>query len=151
LTSAEAAATHLAGIATLSHRGTSVNIATKPVGRCANYLGALFLIGQLFGFSYTAKSAEFNPLRPADTSSPRATLQGFVETMDEIYLGMTEVLKSYAASNRVYLSPEERRKQLAILSNGFKAARALDTSQILPVLKDTVAIERVLQLKEILD
>jgi hypothetical protein len=44
--------------------------------------------------------------------------------MDEIYLGMTEVIKSYVASNRLYLSPEERRNQLAILSNGFKAARA---------------------------
>src|SRR5271156_2534747 len=123
----------------------------KPVGRRANYLGAAVLIGLLFGFSNAATSADINPLRPADTSSPRATLQGFVETMDEIYLGMTEVIKSYAASNRLYLSPQERRNQLAILPNGFKAARALDTSQILPVLKDTVPIERVLQLKEILD
>jgi MscS family membrane protein len=31
------------------------------------------------------------------------------------------------------------------------AARSLDTSQILPVLRDTVAVERVLQLKEVLD
>src|SRR5271155_1696469 len=122
----------------------------KPVVHFANCLSAAILI-LLFGFSNAATSADINPLRPADTSSPRATLQGFVETMDEIYLGMTEVIKSYAASNRLYLSPQERRNQLAILPNGFKAARALDTSQILPVLKDTVPIERVLQLKEILD
>ena len=128
-----------------------MNIRTKSIGCCATHLGAAVLVGLILGFSYAAKSAELNSLRPADTSSPRATLQGFVQTMDEIYLGMVEVLKSYAASNRLYLSPEERRNQLAILSSGLKAARALDTSQILPVLRDTVTIERVLQLKEILD
>lgn len=121
-----------------------MDIATKPVERWVNYIGAAVLIGLLFGFSYAAKSADINPLRPADTSSPRATLQSFVETMDDIYLHMAEVLKSYAASGRLYLSPEERRNQIAVLSNGLKAARALDTSQILPVLRDTVTIERVL-------
>ena len=49
--------------------------------------------------------------------------------MDDIYLNMAEILKSYAASGRLYLSPEERRNHLAVLSNGFKAVRALDTPQ----------------------
>jgi MscS family membrane protein len=124
---------------------------TKPVGCHANNLGAAVLIILLFGFSCAAKSADLNPLRPADTSSPRGTLQGFVETVDEIYLHMTDVLKSYAPSNRLYLTSEERRNQLAILSKGLNAARSLDTSQILPVLRDTVAVERAIQLKEILD
>lgn len=128
-----------------------MNISKKPENRRANYLGAAVLVGLLFGFSYAAKSTDINPLRPADTSSPRGTLQSFVETMDDIYLHMAEVIKSYAASGRLYLSPEERRNQIAVLSNGFKAARALDTSQILPVLRDTVTIERMLQLKEIFD
>ena len=51
-----------------------MNIGTKPGGRRVNYLGAAVLIGLLFGFSYAAKSADINPLRPADTSSPTATL-----------------------------------------------------------------------------
>ncbi len=71
--------------------------------------------------------------------------------MDELYLQTENLLKIYAASNRLYLTPEERRSQLAILSKGLNATRSLDTSQILPVLKDTVAIERAIQLKEILD
>ena len=121
------------------------------VARYANHLRIAVVIVLMFAFSNTANTTDVNPLRPADTSSPRATLQGFVEVMDEIYLGITDVIKSYAASNRLYLSPEERRNQLALFSNGLKAARALDTSQILPVLRDTVAIERILQLKEILD
>ncbi len=121
------------------------------VARCANHLCIAVVFVTMFAFARTANTADVNPLRPADTSSPRATLQGFVEVMDEIYLGMTDVLKSYAASNRLYLSPEERRNQLAILSKGLNAARSLDTSQILPVLRETVAVERLLQLKEILD
>jgi MscS family membrane protein len=92
-----------------------VNIGTKPGGRRANYLGAALLVGLLFGFSHAAKSTDINPLRPADTSSPRGTLQSFVETMDDIYLHTAEVLKSYAASGRLYLSPEERRNQIAAL------------------------------------
>jgi MscS family membrane protein len=122
----------------------------KPVVHFANCLAAAILI-LLFGFSNVSKAADANPLRPADTSSPRATLQGFVKTIDEIYLQMTDVLKSYAASNRLYLSPDERRNQLTALSNGLKAVKLLDTSRISPVLRDAVAVERAIQLKEILD
>ena len=125
-------------------------MSVKPAVCVANCLGAAILV-LLFGFSNAAISADVNPLRPADTSSPKATLQGFVETIDELYLHMADLLKSYAASNRLYLTPEERRNQIAILTRGVNAARSLDTSQILPVLRDTVAVERVLQLKEILD
>jgi hypothetical protein len=43
--------------------------------------------------SSVANAAEINPLRPVDTSSPRATLQGFAATMDDIYLGMKALLQ----------------------------------------------------------
>ena len=122
----------------------------KSVTLFANSLiTSLFII--LFGFSNPAEAADVSPLRPVDESSPRATLQGFIETIDEAYLGMADLMKSYAASNRLYLSAQERKRQFEILSNGTKAVQFLDTSRISPVLKDTVAIERALQLKEILD
>jgi MscS family membrane protein len=109
------------------------------------------LLALIFAFSNVANAADDNPLRPVDTSSPRATLQGFVETIDELYTRMTGLLKSYAASDRLYLTREERRFQFATLSKAVDAIRSLDTSQVLPVLRDTVAIERGIQLKEILD
>ena len=57
----------------------------QPIGHRANHLvESAILIGLLFGFAYAAKAADPNPLRPADTYSPRATLQGFVETMTSI-------------------------------------------------------------------
>ena len=122
----------------------------KSVTHFANGLITAFFI-LVFGFSNSTTAADVNPLRPVDASSPRATLQGFIATIDEAYLGMTDFLKSYAASNRLYLSAGERKRQLEILSNGTKAVQFLDTSRISPVLKDTVAVERALQLKEILD
>ena len=71
--------------------------------------------------------------------------------MDQTYRGMADILKSYAGSDRLYLSPEERRSQTQVLLSGLKAGQFLDTSGISPVLRNTVTIERLLQLKEILD
>src|SRR5438876_4299011 len=122
-----------------------------PFARCASYLHIVLLIELIFVFSNPANTAEVNPLRPVDTSSPRATLQGFVGTMDEIYRGMKDILQNYATSQRLYLTPDERRKQVEALSTASKAIKVLDLSDIPPVLRDTVAPERAIQLKEILD
>ncbi len=93
-----------------------------PFARYASYLSIVLLIELIFVFSNMANAADVNPLRPVDTSSPRATLQGFVGTMDEIYRGMKDVLQEYAASQRLYPTPDERRKQVEALST---AARRL--------------------------
>jgi MscS family membrane protein len=119
--------------------------------RRASYLCIASLIELIFVLSNVANTADVNPLRPVDTSSPRATLQSFVVTMDEIYLGMRDVLQEYAASQRLYLTPDERRKQLEVLSTAAKAIEVLDLSGIPPILRDTVALERAIQLKEIFD
>jgi MscS family membrane protein len=101
--------------------------------------------------SRAAHAADIDPLRPVDTSSPRSTLQGFITTVDEVYLGNKDVLKEYAASDRLYLTAEERRRQFEALSLVRKAIKTLDLSDVPPVLRDTTAPERGLQLKEILD
>src|SRR5438128_522771 len=119
--------------------------------RHASYLRIALLIELIFVLSNAANTAEVNPLRPVDTSSPRATLQGFVGTMDEIYRGMRDFLQEYVASQRLYPTPDERRKQVEALSTASKAIKVLDLSDIPPVLRDTVAPERAIQLKEILD
>src|SRR5437867_7829363 len=119
--------------------------------RYVSYLRIALLIELIFVRSNAANTAEVNPLRPVDTSSPRATLQGFVGTMDEIYRGMKDFLQEYAASQRLYPTPDERRRQFEALSTAKKAIKVLDLSDIPPVLRDTVAPERAIQLKEILD
>jgi MscS family membrane protein len=63
-----------------------------------------------FAFTNTTNAADVNPLRPVDTSSPRATMQNFVETVDEIYRGIKDVMQNYAASGRLYLTPRRTKK-----------------------------------------
>jgi MscS family membrane protein len=119
----------------------------KPIRCCATAMLAALLIN----LASAASAADDNPLRPPDASSPRATLQGFIAAMDDIYRRMGVLLANYADSNRLYLSRGERRDQLAALREAPKVLRYLDLSGIPPVLKDTVSIERAIQLKEILD
>src|SRR6516225_12059189 len=96
-------------------------------------------------------AAQPEPLRPVDTSSPRATLEGFVTTVDQLYSATTDVLQEYEASQRLFLTTAERRSQFEALSLAPKAIKVLDLSDVPPVLRDTVGPERALQLKEILD
>jgi MscS family membrane protein len=117
----------------------------------ATYLSAALLIGSILAFSNAANAAEVNPLRPVDTASPRETLQDFVVTVDGIYLGLKNILQEYAASQRLYLTSDERRRQVETLSAAAKAIKVLDLSDIPPVVQQTVAAERAIQLKEILD
>jgi MscS family membrane protein len=123
----------------------------NPILRLANCLGLTVLVGLLLCFPCLANVADPNPLSPLDTSSPRATLQGFIETVDGIYAGLTDVLEEYAKSGRLYPTAALRQKQIDLFRHAPKAIRALDTSGIPPVLMDTIPVERLLQLKEILD
>ena len=66
------------------------------------------------------------PLRPADTSSPRATIQSFIENVDKAYLRTFGFLKSYAASDRLFLNASERGMQLENKKNLSKAIQCLD-------------------------
>ena len=115
------------------------------------HLSIGLLIASSCAFSNAAEAAEVNPLRPVDTASPRETLQDFAVTMDGIYRGTKDILQEYAASQRLYLTSDERRRRVAVLSAAAKAIRVLDLSDIPPVLQQTVAAERAIQLKEILD
>jgi MscS family membrane protein len=101
--------------------------------------------------SAAAHAADSNPLQPPDTSSPRATLQGFIESTDKIYRAVASALESYLASGRLYLGAEEREKHKTGFVHASNATRYLDVSDVPPVLMDIVAMERLLQLKEILD
>ena len=109
------------------------------------------LIAALLGLTPAAHATDANPLRPPDTSSPRATLQGFIESTDNVYRNVTSALEAYLASERLYLGAEEREKHKNGFLHASNAIRYLDLSDVPPVLMETVAMERILQLKEILD
>jgi MscS family membrane protein len=115
------------------------------------WLCAAMLLAVLLGIACAAHAADKDALRPADTSSPRTTLEGFIETTDHLYRQLTDVLTDYASSGRLYLSPEQRRTQAGVFKDAPMAIRFLDLSDIPPVLRDTVSVERLIQLKEIFD
>ena len=113
--------------------------------------GTALLITILFAVPGSAETANPNPLRPIDTSSPRATFQGLVEDIDKGYLRSTEALKTYTASDRLYLNSVERQSVAENQRNWSETIKYLDLSGIPPILKDIVAPGRLIQLKEILD
>lgn len=82
-----------------------------------------------------AIAPEQNPLRPPDTSSPRATLQSLFLNLERAYA---------AAQSRAWPKPETR----TLLR---RALRTLDLSETPTTLADDIGIEAALQLKEIID
>jgi MscS family membrane protein len=99
----------------------------------------------------TAFAGGANPLQPIDTSSPRATLQGFLETANKSYAIRTGLLQSYFASGRLYLSTEEIAALQDSLIHLEAAERTLDLSELPPATVRESSRRLVLQLKEILD
>jgi len=121
----------------------------KPVGLRAKSLGIALAL--LCGLSSAAIAADVKPLRPPDTSSPRGTIEGFIKTVDDIYVTGVDVFGEYAASDRLYLNAEERQKEASILQSIPTVVQFLDLSRIAPDIKISIGVERALQLKEILD
>src|SRR3954463_8788801 len=120
--------------------------------RCLASLFACVLLGGLVmsGFAAGAE-ADLNPLRPPDTSSPRESLRNFVTKIDGAYGQWSELMRSYFLSGRLYFDSDERRKQAEIRPSAKDAIRSFDYSSVPPILRNTILLERMLQLKEILD
>lgn len=92
-----------------------------------------------------------NPLQPADTSSPRATLQGFIETLNDINAQVLAIVESYLASSRLYVSAQEAREIDRVTQQLKLVRRTLNLSEIPAALVEQLSDTRVLQLKEVLD
>jgi MscS family membrane protein len=92
-----------------------------------------------------------NPLSPADTSSPRATLKGVIDTLNEGHEQLAGIIKSYFSSSRLYLSATERTEVDRVLEKVELARRTLNLSELPAALSGSLSTYRVLQLKEVLD
>ena len=110
---------------------------------------ALLWVFQIAG--NPAGAVEANPLKPIDTSSPRSTLQGFLEFMNEGYAAGYGRMQAYLASSSLYLSPEDLAAVLGALRHLESAQRTLDLSELPPATARESARRLALQLKEILD
>ena len=118
--------------------------------RCFVVVLLALWVFQLWAMPANAAGDE-NPLRPIDTSSPRATIQGFLEFMNEAYGMGTGLVESYLASSTTYLTAE----QMASIHNSHhlqeSAHRALDLSELPPAMVHESSRRLAIQLKGVLD
>jgi len=92
-----------------------------------------------------------SPLQPIDTSSPRATLEGFLDAMNRGYASGYGRVRSYLASSQLYLSPDDMAAIFSSLDLLAAAERTLDLSEQPPATLRESARRVAIQLKEILD
>lgn len=93
------------------------------------------------------------PLTPADTSSPRSTLTGFIEAVNGSHARIETALSSYLKSPRLYFSIGERDELDAAMGQIDLARRTLNLSELPKALAGTDSVLRasIFQLKEVLD
>jgi len=116
----------------------------------------LKLLGWVLALSLiagTAAAQEFfdSPLRPPDTSSPRATLQSFLDNVREAHDVLMPAYASYLADpseSSLESTREAEARAQALLD---RAVRTLNLRQIPPALSKKIGLERALLLKEVLD
>jgi MscS family membrane protein len=107
---------------------------------CPSYhrLPFVLVVSALVAWSAADRAAADHPLAPADTSSPQATLESFLTTVDEIYADLKGSRPSPERRDRL-------RRRIA------RVASCLDLSQVAPSLVDSKRRQAVVNLKEVLD
>lgn len=99
---------------------------------------ASVLLACLAASAMADEPAGTTPLTPLDTSSPRATLQSFCDTVDRIYANMT-------GTDRTAAVRAETRHLIQ------QALTCMDVSSIAPTLVDSEGRQAIVCLKEVLD
>jgi MscS family membrane protein len=128
-----------------------LHLHTKLAGGLPRALRATALICSFLGVCGTTQAADPNPLKPVATGSPRETLQSFLEATDNVYTLFGGILRRYAESDRLYFDAHGRAVMAQVFAAAPRAIATLDVSRISPVLKNSVARERALLLREVLD
>jgi len=109
------------------------------------------LLLNLLGWACAASATPYNPLKPIDTSSPRATLFGFIDLMESAHGIGVGVLDQYRASSRLFFTPDEVDTVLGTRKYLVTANRTLDLSALPPATARESSRKLTIQLKEILD
>lgn len=117
---------------------------TDHSARCGQFPSAVrvFLLGMFVGacgwLAHTSAAAGESPLAPLDMSSPRATLSGFMTSVDRVAANFAEPDRSRAV----------RAENMRLLE---RILRCLDLTGMPPSLVDSQGREAAVQLKEVLD
>jgi MscS family membrane protein len=91
------------------------------------------------------------PLQPPDTSSPRATLQGFLDNMNRAYSVLMAAHRNNLSTPGLFASKDVQQmaKDAKILFE--RSVSCLDLSEIPQTLRENTGYEGALKLKEIFD
>ena len=92
-----------------------------------------------------------NRLRPVDTSNPRSTLEGFLDSVNRAYTLIMEAEAALQATPPTMT--REAASEIEVIAANLlaRAMAALDLSQVPEALREDVGVETALQLKEIID
>jgi MscS family membrane protein len=92
-----------------------------------------------------------NRLKPVDTSNPRSTLEGFLDSVNRAYALVMEADAALQAMPPAMTN--EKAREVAVAADNLlqRAVRTLDLSQVPMAVREDVGVEAVLQLKEIFD
>ncbi len=92
-----------------------------------------------------------NRLRPVDKSSPRSTLEGFLDGVNRAYALVMDSEAKLRATPPAMTRDEAREIEEKAANLLERATATLDLSQVPKALRERVGLEAALQLKEILD
>jgi MscS family membrane protein len=114
-------------------------------------ISIIFLLLCISPFSInTSYAGETKALHSIDTKSPRDTLNSFIDSIVEAYQTSISIQNSYMKSDRLYLTSEEEKKLDAQKIQISNAKRTLNLSETSDALAQKVALDKVLELAEIL-
>jgi len=92
-----------------------------------------------------------NPLKPADTSSPQATIRSFIDNLNASHAVLMEAYDQYLQEPGLFASASVQEKANEAQIFFDRASECLDLSQVADSLKTNVRTEATLLLKEVLD
>ncbi|MEY2680225.1 MAG: hypothetical protein RL661_456 [Pseudomonadota bacterium] len=120
--------------------------------RCKNLIAPIFLVLSLLNGEIRADEAISvpAPLKPIDTSSPRSTLLGFLDSMNRSRSVYFDALSSYLNSGDLFAKPSVLYGHMLYVSNIEAAERALDLSELPPAVVEESARRLSIQLNEVL-
>ena len=102
-------------------------------------------------YSFEADIAKY-PLKPPDTSSPRATLQSFLDNMNRAYRVLMAAHRNNIDTPGLFTSKSaQQMARHAEESSSSAASMCLNLSEVPKPSGDNVGYEGVLKLKEIFD
>lgn len=114
--------------------------------------GLIVFVVTLFLFAWPANAqvTDSAPLAPADTSSPRETLNSFLTSVETGLALELEATLTYLASDRLYSTEVEKRLAARSDIHFERALETLDLSGLPPGFRSFLAVEQVIRLSEIL-